>query len=309
MARDKTERLLNLLIALMDASRPVSREELRRWLSDQYGTEQSDEAFEKMFERDKDELRSMGIAIEAVTNAHNEVVGYRVDTDGVRLPSITFTAEESAVIATAASVWATAGLAASAHSGRLKIEALGARSDAMDLGVQIRLQAGEPAFVSLLDAATRRRLVRFTYQRPGESTQEREVQPWGLVSREGHWYLVGHDVQRSDTRVFRLDRIHGDVEPDGPAGAFARPDGSDLASLVRQEADPVETVRLRVRPGTAVALRRRAGADLDVEEFELPFHGIDNVVGDIAAQGPNVVVVHPEHVRRAVMAHLKELVS
>jgi proteasome accessory factor B len=310
MARDKTERLLNLLIALTATSRPMGREELREALADHYGRDQSDDAFEKMFERDKDELRSMGIPIDTVTNAHNEVIGYRVDDGRLRMSPLSLTTSEAAVIATAASLWTTASVSHSARSARLKLEAMGERQEPSDLGLTTYLQAPEAVFEAVLEAATTRRRIRFNYRKPGDTVEHRHVEPWGLVSREGHWYLVSFDLDREGIRVFRLSRVVGEVRTEGPTGSFTVPDGTDLSSHVRASTrESAGVVRVHVDAGHAVALRRQAGVDLDSTEFEVRYEDLDLIVADIAAQGDRVLVVDDGPVRAAVISHLRALVT
>jgi proteasome accessory factor B len=310
MARDKTERLLNLLIALMATTRPLGREELRVALADHYGREQSADAFEKMFERDKDELRTMGIPLETITNAHNEVVGYRIDDDRMQMPQIELTAQEAAVIAAAAALWTTASVATSARSAQIKLEAVGHRQPPADLGLSSYLQAPDSVFEALLEAATTRRRVKFDYRKVAGETEPRHVEPWGLVSREGHWYLVGHDLDRVDVRVFRLSRIDGTIAIIGDHGTFVVPEGTNVSTLVRASASSAGgAVRVQVAPGLAVGLRRLAGVDLDVTEFVVPYADVDTVVAVIAAHGDQVRVVDNGDVRDAVIAHLEGIVK
>jgi proteasome accessory factor B len=306
LARDKTERLLNLLIALTSAVRPLGREELRSALADHYGRDQSDDAFEKMFERDKDELRSMGIPLETVTNAHNEVVGYRIEDDRMQMPQIDLTAQEAAVIAAAAALWTTASVATTARSAQIKLEAVGHRRAPADLGLASYLQAPDSVFEALLDAATKRRQVEFAYRKPGQGPETRRIEPWGLVSREGHWYLVGHDLDRAGVRVFRLSMIEGNIDSPGADASFTVPDGTDLSALVRASTSTSEgVVRVHAAPGLAVGLRRKAGVDLDVTEFDVPYTDVDSVVADMCAQADQVMVIEGSEVRAAVIAHLE----
>jgi predicted DNA-binding transcriptional regulator YafY len=310
MARDKTERLLNLLIALTAAARPLGREELRSALADHYGRDQSDDAFEKMFERDKDELRSMGIPLETVTNAHNEVVGYRIQDDRMQMPQIELTAQEAAVIAAAAALWTTASVATTARSAQIKLEAVGHRQAPADLGMASYLQAPDSVFEALLEAATTRRPVVFAYRKPGQGPEPRRIEPWGLVSREGHWYLVGHDLDRTDVRVFRLSRIEGNIDVTGPEAAFAVPENTNLSALVRAStATSGGAVRVRAGAGLAVGLRRLAGVDLHVTDFVVPYTDLDSVVADICAHGDQVMVIEDSDVRAAVIAHLEGILG
>ncbi len=67
-------------------------------------------------------------------------------------------------------------------------------------------------------AVAARQALRFAYR-----GATRVIDPWHLAFRRGQWYLTGRDHGRDEERMFRLDRVEGDVETVGPAGAFVRP--------------------------------------------------------------------------------------
>ncbi len=134
----------------------------------------------------------------------------------------------------------------------VKLRAAGVDVDAAGtLPLQPRLDGGEPAFDACYTAARDRRLLTFTYARPDEDTGvKRRVQPWGVVSWHGRWYLVGHDLDRDAPRVFRLSRISGTPRASGPPDAFTPPADLDLAAVVaRQVGRPEHVVVLTARPG------------------------------------------------------------
>src|SRR4051812_49091197 len=137
-------------------------------------------------------------------------------------------------------------------------------------GREPRVDVTEPAFEPMLAAVRAGRAVRFAYRRPGEATGTvREVEPWGVVSWRGRWYLVGHDRDRVATRVFRLSRVDGDVVAFGPEGVVSRPDGVDLRAVVEstEPADvPAQTARVRLRTGTGWSLRRQASDARDARD-------------------------------------------
>ena len=123
------------------------------------------------------------------------------------------------------------------------------------------MRTGDPAFAPIYAAVRAGRAVVFDYRKdPNGPGTTRNVQPWGLVSFAGRWYLVGYDVDKSAQRTFRLSRIVGKVRAVGRAGAAAVPEGLDLLALV---ADSVEVpagraTTLLIKPGSAAGLRRRA---------------------------------------------------
>ena len=304
MAREKTERLLNLLIALSASSRPVTREELRQWLLEQYGADQSPEAFEKMFERDKDELRSMGIPIETVMNAHNEVTGYRVEANKLKLTQLRFSAGEIAVLNTAAALWSSASAASPTRSAIIKLEA----ASGVVLNDSPVLAAIDTAFPEgqiglVLQAIQEGLLIRFVYQRPQGQPAPRHIAPWMVFSREGHWYVVGFDIDRDDQRVFRLSRIQGAITTAGPS-SITKPEHIDIDRLLGT-GEPSSHVVVRAKPGRALALRRRAHVDADVETFSLAFDAVPLLLRELAAHVPYVEVLEPEDVRDQFIKHVQ----
>ena len=310
----RTERLLNLLFVLLAAARPVDKATLRTSLP-AYRDSPSEDAFERMFERDKEELRSLGVPIETVEGSGSGGVdGYQVRQDRYALPEVGFTVEELAVLGLAARVWDQAALAPAARSALLKLEASGpqmARTDDDDALIT-RVGTVEPAFPEVLAACQRRRVVSFDYRKPGEATSTRRtVQPWGVVNRRGHWYVAGHDVQRGATRVFRLSRMEGTVSVSGPESAYEVPADIDVRAVMSAfvpPADQLATVEVRV--GAALALRRTAistahhtRTDWDVIEVT---YGDDEVFArELAGYGARVVAIAPASLRDAVIAHLQ----
>ena len=222
----RTERLLNLLFVLMASRRPVPKAALRTSLQD-YAESPSDAAFERMFERDKEELRSMGIPIETVEGSIGAggIDGYRVRGDEYALPEVSFSAEELTVLALAARVWEQASLGPAARSALRKLEASGGEAPHDPSGLIARVTTPEPSFPAFLAACQARRPVTFDYRKPSETTpRTRRLEPWGVLSRKGHWYVAGQDPDRGAPRVFRLSRVVGEVRPDETAvGAFVPP--------------------------------------------------------------------------------------
>jgi proteasome accessory factor B len=316
MSRAKTERLLNLVICLLAARRYLSREEIRRAVP---GYSPSDEAFERAFERDKEELREMGIPVETGSNDawFDDEVGYRIRRDAYALPDVTFAPDEMAVLALAARAWQQATLAGAASSALLKLQAYGVETDELGIaGIDPRVDASEAAFLPLWQAVRDRVPVQFDYRRSGGFAPEtRHVEPWGIVSWRGRWYLPGHDRDRNATRVFRLSRIRGEVRPAGEPGEVVVPEGVDVRGVVVDVGGPVPTLtaRVRVRAGSAGFLRRRSstvredGGGWDVLEVAYSDPGLfaDSVVG----LGSDAVVLEPADLREAVVRRLRAVLE
>lgn len=221
MAIAKAERLMNLALCLLGTRRPLSKRELRGSI-EAYLEAGSDDAFNRMFERDKDDLRELGLIIETVENLDGET-GYLARRDSNRLPPITLDAEEAAALGLAAKVWQQARLAGAASGALQKLRAAGMpeAEDAYEVhsALEPRIPVHEAAFEPLMLACRDRRPVTFDYRKGNAATPEqRQVEPWTLECWRGHWYLAGWDRERGAERVFRLSRITGRVR--SRAGAF-----------------------------------------------------------------------------------------
>lgn len=312
MAERKTERLMNLIFALLVSRQYLTKEQIRQAISDYRDSTQ--QAFERKFERDKEELRELGITVEMGSNDtyFADEVGYRIRRDEVELPDLGLTREEAAVLGLAAQVWEHAGLAGESSTALVKLKAAGVRVDPDVLRMaEPRLSADEPSFDAMWEAATRRVPVAFDYRRPGSETTRRRVEPWGILSWHGRWYLGGHDLDREAPRVFRLSRVQGDVERLGPPGSYEVPEGTDMTQVAAAlfPSEPDQVAVLRARRGRGQALRRSATSvttvDEDTDELAVPFSHTADLASEIASYGPDVVVVDPPDLRDRVVARLR----
>ncbi|MET9246497.1 WYL domain-containing protein [Nonomuraea sp. NPDC003709] len=320
MSRRKTERLLNLVICLLATRRPLSAEQIRQAVPgyDRDG----DEAFQRMFERDKNELREIGIPIDVVRDPWEDEPGYRIERESYELPEITLEPDEAAVLGLAAQVWQRASLAEAASGALLKLRAGGVATDrpvgasmggSMGGGaLELRVDTRDPAFPALWDAVRDRRVVRFDYRGAGsESVRARTVEPWGVVSRNGRWYVAGFDRDRQAPRVFRLSRVTGQVTVMGRPGAVEVPEGVDLRGMVGFPDDSTDErlAVVRVRQGTCEGLRQLAAAvrtgERGWDEADLPFTDPERLAGWMASLGADVEVVGPPDAREAVIRRLK----
>jgi proteasome accessory factor B len=310
----KAERLMNLVICLLVTRGYVSKDRIRK-VVDGY-RDQTPDAFEKMFERDKEELREIGIPIEVGSHEalFDDEPGYRIRRGAFELPEITLEPDEAAVVGLAARVWQHAGLARQTTDALVKLRAAGVAVDRDALSmVEPRLAASEPAFEPLCDAVVTRTPVRFGYRRPGREPAERVLEPWGVLSWRGRWYVIGRDRNRDAPRMFRLSRVTTTVRKAGRAGSYRVPEGTDLRTLARTllPPPPAGTAVVRARAGAGNALRRRATAERADSEgwdrLDLPLTHVDELAEEVVSYGADVVAVDPPELRQAVVARLQRL--
>jgi proteasome accessory factor B len=318
VSASKTERLLNLLIMLLVQRHYVSKGRIREIL---YADAPTTEAFEKTFERDKEELRSLGVPIEVgqMDAYFDDEPGYRVRADEFALPEISLEPDEASVVALATRVWEHARLAEATTDAVGKLTAAGLELDLEALEIaQPRLTADEPSFDVFWEATLTRRPVTFDYRRPGyPAPLTRHLQPWGVVRFSGRWYVVGEDTDRGEERVFRLSRVVGPARMTGPAGAFVVPPGTDVREAARRLGPgvPAEEAVVLVRPGAAAVLRRTATSidpDVSGPDDQTPWDRLrlsGAQADELLAFGPDLYVESPAGLRDEVVSRLRTAVG
>lgn len=312
----RAERLVNLVLCLLSTRQYLTAERIRRTVPG-YADAPSNEAFFRMFERDKAELRDLGVPLETGnSSALDSGEGYRIARRDYELPDIDLEPDEAAAVALAARLWDSPQLAGAAQGALLKLRAAGVDVDAEPQApVEPRVRAVEPALTPLISAVQAGQAVIFAHRRhPAAEPTQRTLEPWGVVSWRGRWYVAGHDRDREATRCFRVSRIVGPVRPIGRPGTVRRPDGVDLLEIVVGSAEPptpAHTARLWLADGHAHGLRRHAqllgrlaldGVDGDLVRLELP--AIDVAARWIAGHGPDAVVIEPAALAAAVQSRL-----
>ena len=216
----RLERLINLVAALLHAERPLTAEELRHRLP---GYAEDDGAFRRAFERDKEALRDLGIPVvlEPVDDAAQPgVVGYRIPKEAYYLQDPGLAPDELAALHLAASAVRLEGANGVEALWKLggELAEQGPLGAAGLMSSAVAALPGTAHLAPVFAAISARRRIGFTYR--GRS---RQVDPWRLSFRNGHWYLAGHDHDAGEERMFRLDRLESDVEVTGDKGAFDRP--------------------------------------------------------------------------------------
>lgn len=311
-AAHRTERLMCLLFLIKARGRRgITRAELRECVDD-YANCASETAFERMLERDKSDLRDVGVVLEVVQrdNYHEDQSAYVLGPGTLLSMPVSFDADELRVLGLAAEAWDRGTWSAMAHGALRKLEVL---ADAYPAEPIPRISIGVDAHLEPIRRAIRgRKSIQFDYRRPGDADPlTRHVEPWGLLYRNGGWYCVGFDLDRGATRVFRTSRIDGAVRTTGDA---TTPVDANWPLDARDDTTAATTLRctLLVQPGHGWTWRnagsehgqRKCGSqEYDVVTVDL--RDRDDVIAALACAAPEVLVAGPTDLRARVVRHLE----
>lgn len=309
------ERLVNLVVALMATEQGLTKDTILSSVAgyrEQLEAGASKDALEKMFERDKESLRGLGVPIETIGNRADpddlREARYRVPTAEYALPEdITFSPAEVALLNIAGGVWGSESLSADARSGLRKIRALGIAVDEPIIGYAPRIRVRDASFAALQRAIEQCRIVTFTYLRPGEARpRERRVQPLALVEYEARWHVYGYDLNVDADRTFLLSRIVGEVTLTRKGFPAELREGAGERALegLRAVAERQRAL-LEVHPGTEAALRLDRRAEQAPQGIRVPYVDLHVFADELASYGPEVRVVEPADLRAEVIRRLE----
>ena len=300
----KSERLVNLTIALLATKRYLTKAEIFRTVE---GYEGAPEAMERMFERDKDDLRGLGITIEvgSFDPLFEDEAGYRITPSSYRLDLGPLDGSDIALLSLAASAWSGAALEEESRSAIVKLESIGIDSDAEAISLSPRIGATDSRFTSITEAIINRSQISFDYISADLSITSRKVHPHALRGKSGSWFLIAFDVDKADQRTFRLDRISGDVVVSKKIGAFTIPD-----SIVESSTEERLTAKLLLRKGRGFQFRTIACDVVDGEEWDMvdvPYYSREWLLSLVLWHRDDVVIVEPSEIRGHVIELLSEM--
>lgn len=307
----KSERLVNLTIALLATKRYLTKAEI---FANVAGYTGDSEAKDRMFERDKDDLRSLGIAIELGTfdPLFEDEAGYRIKPESYALQLQDLDRVEIALLAQAALHWREAALGDAAQSGLRKLKSLGIDSD-LDTVIDISatLQSTPEQLPELIDAVSSRTAIHFEYVNEELVSQVRHLEPYRVSNARGYWYVTGRDLDRAAMRTFRVDRISSSITLQGRAAAFEI-DQSALDAELLAMGDGISRAVIKVRKGRGEQLRRGSTVtDIDGEwdRVEVSYRSRENFLQSLLWYGTDAILVEPEDLREEVIARLERAVE
>ena len=305
MSDQKTERLLNLTMALLATSRFLSKSEIFRNVAGYSG---SVETMERMFERDKENLREIGLIIEVAPfdELFEDDVGYRIRSESYALNIGHLTPSERSYASLAATLWRNRMLQNSGHHALLKLSAIEGNGFGDDYGSGlITVENDSPHLEALWNAIENRTLVRFTYARPEIS--HRSLAPYGLSLWHGIWYVVGMDMTKNEIRVFRLSRIVSSIDPDPVKNSYEIPEGFSIKDYLVMLKEPARvTCKALIRVGRCNTLRMQGVVEsVDPEWDRIEFAHQEEKISELLWFGDDLILEAPEPMRDALITLLK----
>ena len=302
----KSERLVNLTIALLATKRYLTKSEIFRTIE---GYEGAPEAMERMFERDKDDLRSLGIAIELGTfdPIFEDEAGYRITPSSYQLNLGELDGTDIALLSLAATAWSGAALERESTSALIKLASMGIDNDSETLSLLTPQVSGTDAnFALVTDAIVRRSEIEFEYLGADLSRQVRKISPYSMRGQSGSWYLVGFDSEKDSLRTFRLDRIVSEVSVSKKVNSFEIPDS--IPDQSTDETRELAILRIRKRRGHQLrSLSNLIEAREEWDEITLPIVDFSWLIRIILWHRDDVIVLGPPALRERVINSLKEL--
>lgn len=306
----KSERLVNLVIALLATKRYLTKSEIFRTIE---GYEGSSESMERMFERDKDELRALGIEIEvsALDPLFDDEIGYRIRFENYVMDHSGFTTSEIAYMSLAAQVWKEEALSEIAQHAMRKLAGLASPIDISEIPAIAPVLINAPKFLNeIIDCISKRRTIEFVYLDSEMKTQSRQVNVYSYFSFKGSWYFSGLDVRKTEIRTFKCDRIVGDVSVSKGSKMYEIPE-EYIPSTESEENAYELTAQLLVRKGRGSQLRNRASKIVTAEDFDavdVPYSSENELLSLVLWHLDDVQVLAPSALRDSVIKSLKNVV-
>jgi proteasome accessory factor B len=307
----KIERLINLTIALLATKRYLTKSEI---FSSVEGYEGSAETKERMFERDKDDLRSLGIEIEvgSFDPLFNDEAGYRIKQEKYQFELSDVTPTEVSLLSLAAQAWQQASFGDVAQKALLKLRSIGVPSDELTIpGAVHKLDDGGQDLALISKAIAQHQLLNFTYLDSQMNQAVRSIVPIALSARSGHWYLSGVDQDVQEIRTFRVDRIKGEISASKGPSDFEAPQHFELAKSFA-ETTSREFAHIDVRKGKAAALRALATSEQTLGEWDslrVPIFNAESLCSIILWHGEDAFIQEPDYLRNLAIEKLTKLVK
>ena len=304
MSDRKTERLINLTLALLATKRYLKKSEI---LSNVAGYEGTQEAKERMFERDKDDLRSLGIEIEVgdLDIFFEDEPGYRIPQKSYELNVPNLSGRELALLSIASSFWNDSVLAPNAQSGIRKLQSLGIPATLeFEFRMKYRFDNPSELLEEIAKAILQKSRIKFSYD--SSSLKVRHLEPYRIVFWNSYWYLIGMDIDRTGIRLFKLSRFLGGIETSKKKNEFEIPADFAVADhLPKSDVEVIHSAKIQIRRETGTLLRQRGKLLLQGSEYdtyEINYENERVFLRELIWHGVNVRILEPANLKEQLLS-------
>lgn len=303
MSDRKTERLLNLTLALLATKRYLKKSEI---LENVFGYEGNQEAKERMFERDKDDLRSLGIEIEVgdLDVFFDDEPGYKIPQKSYELSVPNLTGRELAILSIAANFWNDSVLAPNAQSGIRKLQSLGIPAS-LDFEYRMKYRFENPTYrlEQLTKAISQKSRITFAYDSP--TLNLRHLEPYRIVFWNGFWYLIGMDLDREAVRLFKLSRFTGEITISKKKNEYSVAENFRVEEhLPKESVEVIKSAKIRIKKEAGLLLRNRGNLileEIDFDTYQIEYENENTFLRELIWHGPNIQVVEPAELKAGLL--------
>ncbi|CAB4558528.1 unannotated protein [freshwater metagenome] len=303
MSAEKTERLINLTLGLLSTTKYLTKAEIFANIAGYGG---SAETKERMFERDKDELRNMGIPIEVggLDPLFEDEQGYRIRSADIQIQADEFSSEELLFMTMAANIWKESALSTISNNALMKVASIDSEIGFSQEALPMINDSFDSNQISILiEAISEKREISFKYHH-----KQRSLQPYGLKSLHGDWYLIGRE--QAEIKIFKLKRFESKIDLSNKTDAFEKPSDFNLNHyLPNDHRENMLPAILRVRNGKANILRSLGSVsnfDAEWDTLNIDYEDKIEFVKKILWFGTDVIVVSPLEIKNEVISQLSK---
>jgi len=304
VSSDKTERLINLTLGLLSSKRYLTKNEIFRNISGYSG---SAETMERMFERDKDELRRLGIEIEVgqIDPLFEDELGYLIRSSSIQIQPGEFSEHELLLMTMAGNLWKESAVSGISENALMKVASLDGEIGSNKIALPLVQDRGFniEIFNSIIEAMQQSRYIEFTYK-----GKKRLVAPLGIKNTKGFWYLVAQE-SKGDIKVFKLIRIESEIEIASEKDQFSKPMDFDINSYL-------ESALTETRSEAIVMIRENKANDIrnkgevlksegEWDQLRINFDDMTEFVSELLWYGDDLYVISPEDLRQQMTSKLK----
>jgi proteasome accessory factor B len=308
MSSEKTERLINLTLGLLASKRYLTKSEIFRTISGYSGTPES---MERMFERDKDELRSAGIVIEVggLDPLFEDEQGYLIRSSQIQIQPNDFSKQDLILMVLAANFWLESNFNESAKNALLKISSIDSAITAK-VGSNDGLMSVQGSnhdfgqIRTLIDAISNNRYIKFRYK-----SIDREVAPIRLENVQGFWYLSG--VDDGLLKKFKVIRFESAITINDKKAAFDKEFLTKNLKVQQNQELQEQRLQAYIRIGKCNNLRREgviSPKNGEWDKIDLPFTDQEQMIRDLLWNGDDVQVIAPIQLKDEILLRLGGLV-